>query len=127
MKPRHSTGQCLISGGISEAHVHHAVQGFKAFRNLSDTRRMIQQSLNLLQYQPEFMGGIQIRCPARFFQGRTETDGRTPQTLFVSQRDHRVLKHPLPEVDGDTIQLLAEGDSELVQALRDPGSEVFLR
>ena len=56
-----------------------------------------------------------------------EPDGGTPKTLFVSQRDHRVLKHSLPEVDGDTIQLLAEGDSELVQALRDPGSEVFLR
>ena len=56
-----------------------------------------------------------------------EPEGATPRTLFVSQHDHRVLKHALPDVDGDTIQLLAEGDSELVQALRDPGSEVFLR
>ncbi len=50
-----------------------------------------------------------------------------PRILFVTGRRDRLLKHPLPAAQGNTIQLLAEADSDLIQALRDPGSEVFLR
>ncbi len=51
---------------------------------------------------------------------------RPPRTLFVSQPDERVVKHALPGAEGGTIQLLADAESELVKALSDPESEVFL-
>ena len=51
---------------------------------------------------------------------------RPPRTLFVSQPDDRLVKHALPGAEGGTIQLLADVESELVRALRDPESEVFL-
>ena len=50
-----------------------------------------------------------------------------PRLLFVSDQQDRLLKQPLPEAQGNTIQLLAEASSDLIRALRDPESEVFLR
>ena len=56
-----------------------------------------------------------------------QADARAPRSLFVSQREDRLIKQALPPAQGDTIQLLIESDSALAAALRDPQSEVFLR
>ena len=56
-----------------------------------------------------------------------EAGALAPRSLFVSQREHRLIKQALPPAQGDTIQLLVESDSALAEALRDPQSEVFLR
>ena len=53
-------------------------------------------------------------------------DRRAPEVLFVSRADGVLLKYPLPPLLGDTVQLLLEAGSELLTALRDPSSEVFL-
>ena len=50
-----------------------------------------------------------------------------PRTLFVCEGRGGFLKFPLPEWQGGSIQVLAEAESDLVRALRSPGSEVFLR
>ena len=51
----------------------------------------------------------------------------TPKTLFIARHQDALLKHALPDARGGTVQLLAESDSDLIRALRDPRSEVFLR
>ena len=56
-----------------------------------------------------------------------QAGGLAPRSLFVSQREDRLIKQALPPAQGDTIQLLIESDSALAAALRDPQSEVFLR
>ena len=53
-------------------------------------------------------------------------DRRAPEVLFVSRADGVLLKYPLPPLLGDTVQLLLETGSELLTALQDPSSEVFL-
>ncbi len=50
-----------------------------------------------------------------------------PKALFIARHPEGLLKQALPEVRGGTVQLLAEAGSDLIRALRDPGSEVFLR
>ncbi len=50
---------------------------------------------------------------------------KAPEVLFVS-RAGGLLKYPLPPLLGDTVQLLLETGSELLTALQDPSSEVFL-
>jgi hypothetical protein len=50
-----------------------------------------------------------------------------PKALFIAQHPDGLLKQALPEARGGTVQLLAEVESDLIRALRDPGSEVFLR
>ena len=50
-----------------------------------------------------------------------------PRSLFVRTADNAYEKFPLPEPDGETIQLLMESDSELVRKLRDVETEIFLR
>ncbi len=51
----------------------------------------------------------------------------TPKALFIAEHRDGLLKHALPEARGGMVQLLAETESDLVRALRNPGSEVFLR
>lgn len=51
----------------------------------------------------------------------------TPKALFVAEHQEGLLKHALPEARGGTVQLLAETESDLIRALQDPRSEVFLR
>ncbi len=55
-----------------------------------------------------------------------DTSSGPPRTLFVSKRHEHLVKHALPDANGGTIQLLADAESDLVLALRDPDSEVFL-
>ena len=50
-----------------------------------------------------------------------------PRSLFVSRADSAFFKEMLPEAPGDTYQLLLDADTDIVRALRDPGSKVFLR
>ncbi len=50
-----------------------------------------------------------------------------PKTLFITDEQDGLLKQALPEARGGTVQLLAETGSDLIQALRNPRSEVFLR
>ncbi len=50
-----------------------------------------------------------------------------PKALFIAERRDGLLKHALPEARGGTVQLLAETESDLIRALRNPRSEVFLR
>ena len=51
----------------------------------------------------------------------------SPRALFIARHPDGLLKQALPETRGSTVQLLAEVESDLIQALQDPGSEVFLR
>lgn len=50
-----------------------------------------------------------------------------PESLFIVGGASVPVKHPLPEVQDGIIQILAEADSDLVRALRDTATEVFLR
>jgi len=50
-----------------------------------------------------------------------------PKSLFIAEHREGLLKHALPEARGGTVQLLAETESDLIRALRNPSSEVFLR
>ena len=50
-----------------------------------------------------------------------------PKALFIARHPKGLLKQALPEARGGMVQLLAEVESDLIRALRDPGSEVFLR
>lgn len=56
-------------------------------------------------------------------------DGRdeTPNTLIVRGPDGDYGKYPLPAAQDGVIQILADTDSDLVQALRDVDTEVFIR
>ena len=47
--------------------------------------------------------------------------------LWTKKAMSWLRKQRLPEARGNTIQLLTEANSELVRALEDPQSEVFLR
>lgn len=58
-------------------------------------------------------------------QLRDETPA--PDTLFVARPETEFLKHPLPSPSGDRLQLLFDAGAEIVQALRDPTSEVLLK
>jgi hypothetical protein len=51
----------------------------------------------------------------------------TPKALFIAEHREGLLKHALPEARGGAVQLLAETESDLIRALRNPSSEVFLR
>ena len=50
-----------------------------------------------------------------------------PRSLFIAEQQDGLLKQALPEARGGTVQLLAETESDLIRALRNPRSEVFLR
>lgn len=50
-----------------------------------------------------------------------------PRTLFVIDDDSTCRKVPLPSPLDGTVQLLLEADSEIVAALRDPTTEVFIQ
>lgn len=50
-----------------------------------------------------------------------------PKMLFVIDDDSGFRKLPLPAPSAGTVQLLLEADSDIVAALRDPRTEVFLR
>lgn len=50
-----------------------------------------------------------------------------PKTLFVIDDKRGCRKLPLPAPSAGAIQLLLEADSDLVAALRDPRTEVFMR
>ena len=56
-----------------------------------------------------------------------ECDGAPPFHLFVLGEEIRYCKHSLPSPHGGTIQILAEDGSDLVRALGNHQSEVFLR
>ncbi len=56
-----------------------------------------------------------------------ETNTSRPSTLFVRNSENDYEKYPLPELQGGVIQLLVESDSDLVKALRDVHTEVFIR
>jgi hypothetical protein len=43
-----------------------------------------------------------------------------PKTLFIAQHRDGLIKHALPEARGGTVQLLAETESDLIRALRNP-------
>lgn len=51
----------------------------------------------------------------------------TPTSLFATRTDGEIVKQTLPEIQDGTIQILADVDSDLVCALREPGTEVHLR
>ncbi len=51
----------------------------------------------------------------------------TPTALFVKSRDGGIEKYALPELQDGTIQMLVDAESDLVQNLRDAGTEVYLR
>ena len=51
----------------------------------------------------------------------------TPATLFICGAGHAYGKFPLPPAQDGVIQLLSEDDSDLVKALRDVHTEVFIR
>jgi len=50
-----------------------------------------------------------------------------PTTLFVIDDRRGCRKLPLPAASAGAVQLLLEADSDLVAALRDPRTEVFMR
>lgn len=50
-----------------------------------------------------------------------------PRALFILGGDHKYLKHPLPPAVDGAVQVLAEAGSDLVTALRDPATQVFVR
>ena len=50
-----------------------------------------------------------------------------PSTLFVIDDKRGCRKLPLPAASAGAVQLLLEADSDLVAALRDPRTEVFMR
>lgn len=52
---------------------------------------------------------------------------RTPSMLIVCRNGEDYIKHALPEPQDGVIQLLVETDSDLVNALRDIQTEVFIR
>ncbi|MBT3307036.1 MAG: hypothetical protein HN377_11210 [Alphaproteobacteria bacterium] len=56
-----------------------------------------------------------------------ETNMARPSTLFVRSAENDYGKYPLPEAQGGVIQLLVESGSDLVKALRDVHTEVFIR
>ena len=56
-----------------------------------------------------------------------ETNTSKPSTLFVRGSENEYGKYPLPEPQGGVIQLLVDCDSDLVKALRDVHTEVFIR
>lgn len=57
----------------------------------------------------------------------SESVGPAPSTLFVIDDERGCRKLPLPAASAGAVQLLLEADSELVAALRDPRTEVFMR
>jgi hypothetical protein len=52
---------------------------------------------------------------------------KTPGALFVCGDGRHYQKHALPEARNGTIQILAEADSDLIRALSDNATEVFLK
>ena len=54
-------------------------------------------------------------------------DGAPPSHLFVLGEEIRACKHSLPPPMGGAIQNLAEDGSDIIRALEDRHSEVFLR
>lgn len=50
-----------------------------------------------------------------------------PRALFVIDEDSACRKVPLPTPTDGTVQLLLDADSEIVTALRDPATEVFVQ
>ena len=54
-------------------------------------------------------------------------DGAPPSHLFVLGEEIRACKHSLPPPMGGAIQILAEDGSDIIRALEDRHSEVFLR
>ncbi len=50
-----------------------------------------------------------------------------PRTLFVCDAENRCRRYLLPEARDGVVQLLAEAQSDLVRALEDIRSEVYLR
>ncbi len=52
---------------------------------------------------------------------------KAPTMLFVCRNGDEYIKHFLPEPQGGVIQLLVETESDLVNALRDIQTEVFIR
>ena len=50
-----------------------------------------------------------------------------PKMLFVIDDDSGFRKLPLPAPSAGAVQLLLEADSDIVAALRDPRTEVFMR
>lgn len=51
----------------------------------------------------------------------------TPRALFVCDAENRCRRYLLPEAREGVVQLLAEAHSDLVRALEDTRSEVYLR
>lgn len=56
-----------------------------------------------------------------------DLDAAPPQLIYVCRRGRPCEKHRLPVAHDGAIQILADANSPLVQALRDGGAEVFLR
>lgn len=50
-----------------------------------------------------------------------------PRALFVCDSENRCQRHALPEPRDGVIQLLAEAQSDLVRALQDIKTEIYLR
>ena len=86
-------------------------------------------------------GGVAQRvapgCRIRFEESRAEPaqtyiiislddPGRHPRWLAVFVGDNTCRQVALPEPHAGLIQILVENDSEVLAALRDPGSEIFI-
>lgn len=76
---------------------------------------------------------IRLRC-SRAAENQTyviieihDAGRETPSTLFICGAGHAYGKFPLPPAQDGVIQLLSETDSDLVKALRDVHTEVFIR
>ena len=70
---------------------------------------------------------LQVKFHSKLSQGAAEAlDGQRPSMLFADRDGHFTMVR-LPEMMDDTIQIMLDQSHDIVQAVRDPETEFFIR
>ena len=70
---------------------------------------------------------LQVKFHTRLGQGADDDlDGQRPSMLFADREGHFTMVR-LPEMMDDTIQIMLDQSHDIVQAVRDPETEFFIR
>ncbi|MBM3540341.1 MAG: hypothetical protein FJX55_21275 [Alphaproteobacteria bacterium] len=110
-------------------------QDFKRLLQQTATRQMARVVAASTQLLPTREGdGFRIRLmPSKADTAQVYVvievldKGASPSALFTCDSGDRCRRHPLPPAEGGVVQMLLAVDSDLVRALSDVTTEVFMR
>ncbi len=145
--PRIAFGRLYVyateAEGVEDPELAEALESDPALR--ADLRRLVEKTaiLRLPRVAAASAGTIMSRdgdgCRIRFQRSRAEprqsyviielddVQGAKTTSLFACDAENRCRKFPLPEARDGVIQMLLEEDSELLRALLDIKTEIFIR